>query len=211
MTSTERLLGVVGAALCMGAAVLVLYVRASNPADAQSGGCFAARTALGRALDQLRFSRSADATLGNAVDFSSTTRFKYLHSVATARQQLAGSRLPPQALIVIHNQLTEADKILAEQAAPLARAHSILAQDRKELADSVPFVADASRDLYDGDCNALTVTVAQSGWPKDQPFNQLALAGNVNSGVSDKLDVALDLILHAQHAIRLYAKPAGKQ
>lgn len=92
----------------------------------------------------------------------------------------------------------EASVILSDQEAPIGRAEAIAAQAGEELHSGAPLVSQASTDLGQGDCRALGLTMAGSGWPKDHLLGQLAFAARINSEVNDQLDDALALITQAK-------------
>jgi hypothetical protein len=208
MTKPERLLAVVGVAVVASAVLLVMYVRQSNPADAQASGCAGQRARLGQTLDQVRFSTSAEHAVSTAVTDSDKTRLQYLKTIAATQRLLAASHVAAHDRAGVDHDLAQASWILNDQHAPLQQAQAILAQEEREVASAMPLVSEASQDLQDEDCTALSLTLAKSGWPKDRLLSQLAQAAHLNAQVSDKLESALDLILQAQHDVRAYSVAA---
>lgn len=208
MTKPERLLAVVGVAVVASAVLLVMYVRQSNPADAQASGCAGQRARLGQTLDQVRFSTSAEHAVSTAVADSDKTRLQYLKTIAATQTLLAADRVATHDRTTVHRELAHAGWILGDQDAPLRQAQMILAEEQREVATAMPLVSEASRDIQDQDCTALSLTLAKSGWPKDRLLSQLAQAAHLNAQVSDKLESALTLILQAQHDVRAYSVAA---
>ncbi len=198
MTKPERLLAVVGVAVVASALLLVVYVRESNPADAQAAGCSAQRTRLGQTLDQVRFSTAAAHSVSMALLDTSRTSNQYSEMIARTRQQIPVSHLSPPVLSAVTHELGEASWILSDQDAPLAQARALLAQDQHELASATPLISEANDDVRAEDCPALSLTLARSAWPKDRLLAELSDAARLNSQVSDKLDSALALIMQAQ-------------
>lgn len=207
MTKPERLLAVVGVAVVASAVLLVMYVR-SNPADAQASGCAGQRARLGQTLDQVRFSTSAEHAVSTAVSDSDKARRQYLKTIAATQALLSADHVATHDRANVQRELSQAGWILSEQDQPLEQAQAILAQEQREVASAMPLVSEASRDLQDEDCTALSLTLAKSGWPKDRLLGQLALAAHLNAQVSDKLESALELILQAQHDVRAYSVAA---
>jgi hypothetical protein len=208
MTKPERLLAVVGVAVVASAVLLVMYVRQSNPADAQASGCAGERARLGQTLDQVRFSTSADHAVSTAVADSDKARLQYLTTIAATQRLLASDHVASRDRATVRRELAQASWILNDQHTPLQQAQAILAQEQREVASAMPLVSEASRDMQDEDCTALSLTLAKSGWPKDRLLSQLAQAAHLNAQVSDKLESALNLILQAQHDVRAYSVAA---
>ena len=208
MTKPERLLAVVGVAVVASAVLLVMYVRQSNPADAQASGCAGQRARLSQTLDQVRFSTSAEHAVSTAVNDSDRARREYLKTIAATQVLLSADRVAPSNRANVQRELSEAGWILSEQDQPLEQAQAILAQEQREVSSALPLVSEASRDLQDEDCTALSLTLAKSGWPKDRLLGQLAQAAHINAQVSDKIESALELIIQAQHDVRAYSVAA---
>ncbi len=204
MTKVERLLAVVGMAVVASAVLLIAYVQHSNPADASAAGCSEERWKLGQALDQVRFSTSATRAVAAGLDYSSRTLDAYQHAIETTRLQLSRSHISPRQLIAAQDQLGRATWVLADQNAPLTQAKAMTAEVEREVTTAVPLISEASRDVQEQDCSALSLTMWKSGWPKDQLLNQLARAARLNSEVDEKLDASLDLIMRAQRIVRPY-------
>jgi hypothetical protein len=199
MTRPERLLAVVGIAVVASAVLLMMYVRQSNPADAHASGCSDQSARLGQTLDQVRFSTSAVHAISTAVADTVKTRDQYLTMIAANRRQLPALHLRPTTAAAVEHDLGQAAWILNAQDAPLQQARAIVAEQQHEISSATPMVSEASADLRDEDCSALSLTLARSGWPKDRMIAELSTAARLNSGVSDKLDSALGLIVAAQH------------
>jgi len=205
MTKPERLLAVVGVAVVASALLLVMYVRQSNPADAQAAGCAGQRARLGQTLDQVRFSGSAMHSESMALSDTVRTRNEYLAMIATTRRQLSATHPAAHVLGDVTRELADASWILNDQNTPLQQARALLAEDQRELASATPLISEASADVRAEDCPALSLTLARSGWPKDRLLVELSQAARLNSQVSDKLDAALGLILQAQADLRSYS------
>ncbi len=196
MTKPERVLALAGIGIIASAVLLVTYVAHSN-ADSQTSGCGAQRAKLEQTLDQVRFATSAEHAVSSALEYSDQSRLAYYDDIAAMRRQLARSN--PAS---VHRDLVQASVILSEQEAPITQAHAIAAETKNELQSALPLVGEAAQDLRDGDCSALTLTMARSGWPKDHLLGQLASAAHLNNVVSEQLDSALALITHAQRSVR---------
>ncbi len=205
MTKPERLLAVVGVGVVAAAVLLVMYVRSSNPADAQANGCAAQRERLSETLDQVRFSKSASLAISTALEDTGKTRNEYAAMISGVRRQLDAGHLPAQVQASIQRDLGKASGILSDQDESLRQAQATLVQAERELSSAMPIVSQASQDLGDSDCTALSLTMSSSGWPKDRMLSEMAEAARINSQASDKLDAALGLILDAQHQVRAYS------
>ena len=204
MTKAERFLAVVGVSIVAGAVLLAAYVRESNPADAAPPGCAAAQARLGQILDQVRFSTSAAHAVAIALDDTSRTRRDYALMIAATRRGFgrgADAAAGPAAARAEH-ELAQADDILRAQDGALALARAHVGSEQRELSSATPVVKDASRDLRDEDCPALALTLARSGWPKDHLLGDQSDVARLNATISDRLDVALSLILQAQNDVR---------
>jgi len=199
MTKTERLLAVAGIGIVASAALLIAYVRGSNPADAQAPGCAPQRASLGQTLDQVRFSTTAAHSVATAVADTIQTRDRYAAMIVTVRRQSPASAASARERQLVRDDLAQASWILDSQSATLARATALLHEDERQLASATPLVSQASSDVRDGDCPALSLTLASSGWPKDRLIAELAEAARLNAQVNDRLESALALILQAQN------------
>lgn len=202
MTRAERFLAVVGVTVVASAVLLTVYVKQSNPADAQASGCAPQRIRLGQTLDQVRFSTSAAHAVATGLSDTARTRDEYLKMIVAARQKLSDGRLTPRTLVTLRRNLGQASWILNAQDQPLQQAQAIITEKEREIAAALPIVSEASRDMRDEDCAALSLTLARSGWPKDRLLRELSDAARLNSQVNDKLASALSLILQAQHDLR---------
>jgi hypothetical protein len=202
MTKPERLLAVVGIAVVASAVLLMVYVHQSNPANAQASGCSDQSATLNRTLDQVRFSTSAAHAIATAVADNTKTHEQYAKMIVLERRQLTALHLAPQTLGAVERDLGQASWILNAEAEPLQQARAIVTAEQRDIASATPTVDEASRELRDEDCTALSLTIARSGWPKDRLIGELSAAARLNSQVSDKLDSALGLILQAQHEAR---------
>jgi hypothetical protein len=200
MTKTERLLAVAGIGIVASAALLIAYVRSSNPADAQAPGCAPQRASLGQTLDQVRFSTTATHSVATAIDDTTKTRDRYAAMIAALLRQSAAKDTPAHERERMRAHLAQASQILDSQGPTLARATALLHEDERQLASATPLVSQASSDVRDGDCPALSLTLASSGWPKDRLIAELAEAARLNAAVNDQLEAALALILQAQNA-----------
>lgn len=196
MTKPERVLALTGIGVIASAVLLVTYVTHSN-ADSQTSGCGAQRVKLDQTLDQVRFATSAQHAVSSALEYSDQSRLAYYNDIAAMRRQLASS-----GSASVHHDLVQASVILSDQEAPISQAHAITTEAKNELQGAFPLVNEAAQDLGDGDCNALTLTMERSGWPKDHLLGQLASAAHLNNMVSEQLDAALALIARAQHSVR---------
>jgi len=205
MTKPERLLAVVGIAVVASAMLLMMYVRESNPADAHASGCGDQSARLGQTLDQVRFSTSAAHAIEMAVSDSAKTREQYLSMIAADRRQLPALHLRTATAAVVERDLGQASWILNAQDDPLQQARAIINTEQHEISSAAPMVSEASSDLRDEDCSALSLTLARSGWPKDRMIAELSAAARLNSQVSDKLESALGLIVQAQHEAHPFA------
>jgi len=205
MTKPERLLAVVGIAVVASAVLLMMYVRESNPADAQASGCANQSARLGQTLDQVRFSTSAAHAIATAVSDTVRTRDQYLIMIAADRRQLPALHLRTATAAVVERDLGQASWILNAQDDPLQQARAIINTEQHEISSAAPMVSEASSDLRDEDCSALSLTLARSGWPKDRMIAELSAAARLNSQVSDKLESALGLIVQAQHEAHPFA------
>jgi hypothetical protein len=205
MTKPERLLAVVGIAVVASAVLLMMYVRESNPADAHASGCANQSARLGQTLDQVRFSTSAAHAIATAVSDTVKTRDQYLTMIAADRRQLPALHLRTASAAVVERDLGQASWILNAQDDPLQQARAIINTEQREISSAAPMVSEASSDLRDEDCSALSLTLARSGWPKDRIIAELSAAARLNSQVSDKLESALGLIVQAQHEAHPFA------
>lgn len=192
MTKPERVLALGGIGVIASAILLFSYVTHSS-ADAQTGGCGADTEHLDQTLDQLRFATSAQHALSSALEYSDRSRVAYYDEIKAMRLAPGGAENPK-----IQHDLVQASVILSDQEAPIGRAEAIAAQAGEELHSGAPLVSQASTDLGQGDCRALGLTMAGSGWPKDHLLGQLAFAARINSEVNDQLDDALALITQAK-------------
>ncbi len=208
MTKTERLLAVVGVGVVATAILLVVYVRQTNPASAQSANCSGQSSKLGETLDQVRFSTSAEHAVATALNASTRAQAAYFKAVSATQAQINAGRVPVAQAARISNSLHQASWILTSQTQPLAKAQAIINEEQREVASAMPLISQASGELKDEDCSALSLTLAQSGWPKDLLIPQLSQAARINAQVSDSLESALDLILSAQHDVRAYSVAA---
>jgi hypothetical protein len=125
--------------------------------------------------------------------------------IAADRRQLPALHLQTATAAVVERDLGQASWILNAQDEPLQQARAIINAEQREISNAAPMVSEASSDLRDQDCSALSLTLARSGWPKDRMIGQLSAAARLNSGVSDKLESALGLIVHAQHEAHPYS------
>lgn len=196
MTKPERVLALAGIGVIASAVLLVSYVTHSN-ADSQPNGCEAQRARLDQTLDQVRFATSAQHAVASALEYSDRSREAYYDDITAMRRQLENSNNASARRDVV-----QASVILSDQEGPITQARAIAAEAKTELSSGVPLVNEASQDLRQGDCSALSLTMAQSGWPKDHLLAQLAAAARLNSTVSDRLDSALSLITRAQRSAR---------
>jgi hypothetical protein len=196
MTRPERILALGGIGVIASAILLISYVSHSS-ADPQPSGCGADSERLDQSLDQLRFATSAQHALASALAYSDRSRATYYDEIKAIRTA-PNDPASPQ----IHRDLVQASVILSDQEAPIGQAEAIAAQAGVELHSGAPLVAQASVDLRHGDCQALGLTIASSGWPKDHLLGQLASAARINSAVSDQLDDALALITQAKSLAR---------
>ena len=201
MTKPERLLAVAGVAVVASAALLIVYVRQSNPADAQAPGCATQRTALGETLDQVRFSTSAAHSVSTALQDTQRTRNQYVSTISTLRRRLVTASLTPTALDAVRGDLGQASWILSSQDDAMRQASALVSEDERELASATPLIREASDDIREDDCPALSLTLARSGWPKDRLIAELSEAAHLNAQLNDKLDLALGYILKAQRSI----------
>jgi hypothetical protein len=195
MIKPEKVLILVGIAVVLGAVLLVAYATFSN-AETQTIGCAGSRSELERTLDEVRFDSTAEFSVSSAIEYAAQSRLTYYNDVTALRRQLASSDSAP-----IHHDLGEASDILRDQAAPINQARKISAEVKNELRSALPYNNEALQELQDGDCDALSLTIARSGWPKDQLLGELVSAARLDSAVSEQLGVALALITHAQHLI----------
>lgn len=207
MTKTERLLAVAGVGIVASAALLIAYVKTSNPADAQAPGCAPQRARLGQTLDQVRFSTTAAHSVSTAIDDTTKTRDRYTAMISALLRQSAAKE-PAHERELMRTRLVQASQILDSQSPALARATSLLHEDERQLASATPLVSQASSDVRDGDCPALSLTLVSSGWPKDHLIAELAEAARLNAAVNDQLEAALVLILQAQNAGATSPHPA---
>jgi hypothetical protein len=192
MTRPERVLALGGIGVIASAILLISYVTHSN-AQTQPVECGADTERLDQTLDQLRFATSAQHALASALEYSDRSRAAYYDEIKAMRLAPGGSEDPK-----IQRDLVQASVILSDQEAPISRAEAIAAQAGLELRGGAPLVSQASDDLNQGDCRALGLTMARSGWPKDHLLGELASAARINSAVSDQLDDALALITQAK-------------
>jgi len=77
----------------------------------------------------------------------------------------------------------------------------LLSEDERQLTTAMPLIAEASADIREDDCAALSLTVSRSGWPKDRLILELSEASRLSADVNDKLETVLGLILDAQNAV----------
>lgn len=201
MTTPERLLAVAGVTFVASAALLVTYIRQSNPADAQASGCATQRAQLSQTLDQVRFSTSAAHAAATALHDTASTRAKYADMIAALRRGGGVERLPTTTRDRVRNDLAQASWILSAQDEPLHRASALLETDQHQLASAMPLISQASADIRDDDCPALTLSLSSSGWPKDRLILELSEAARLSAEVNDKLETVLGLILDAQNAV----------
>jgi hypothetical protein len=195
VSKPERFLALGGIAVVASAILLVTYVTHSN-ADSQPDSCSAPQARLDQTLDQVRFATSAQRAVASALAYSDRSRHTYYEDIDSMHGELANA--PP----AVRKDLVQASVILSDQEQPIDQAQAITAEAKQELSSGVSLVSQASVDLHNGDCTALSLTMARSGWPKEHLLDQLALAAHLNSTVSDHLDTALALIVAAQQAGR---------
>jgi hypothetical protein len=201
MTTPERLLAVAGVTLVASAALLVAYLRESNPADAQATGCASQRTLLTETLDQVRFSTSAAHAAGTALHDTATTKTKYADMIVALRRSPDIAHLPVASRERVRDDLAQASWILDSQDGPLHRAAELLGTDQRQLASAMPLISQASADIREDDCPALSLAMSSSGWPKDRLILELSEAARLSAEVNDKLETVLGLILDAQNAV----------
>lgn len=198
--SSERIITALAMTVVAGTVMLVAYVTHSN-ADAQSSGCSPQREHLDQSLDEVRFATSAVRSVSSALDFSNDSLGAYRIDVTALRNKVASSNRP---FSQVSFELDQASQILQDQRAPVAHARAIVSDTRRELNSGMPLINEASADVQQGDCSALSLTMARSGWPKDHLLAQLAEAAHLNSEVSDKLEAALALITRARASAQPY-------
>lgn len=186
----------VGLGVVASAILLISYVTHSN-ADPQPGGCGLSTQRFDQTLDQLRFANSAQHALALALEYSDRSRVAYYDEIKAMRLQHGGSVNPR-----IQRDLVLASVILSDQESSISRAEAVATEAKQELSTGSPLIGQASVALRQGDCRALALTMAQSGWPKNHLLGQLALAARLNSTVSDQLDDALALITQAKDLAR---------
>lgn len=200
MTTPERLLAVAGVTVVASAALLTAYIRQSNPADAQASGCAAQRIQLSQTLDQVRFSTSAAHAAATALHDTAATRAKYSQMIAALRRNGMVAQLPAATRDRVREDLAKASWILDSQDEPLLHAGALLDTDQRQLSSAMPLISEASSDLREDDCPALTLALSSSGWPKDRLILELSQAARLSADVNDKLETVLGLILDAQNA-----------
>ena len=201
MTTPERLLAIAGVTVVASAALLVAYLRQSNPADAQARGCDAQRAQLSQTLDQVRFSTSAAHAASTALHDTAATRTKYADMIVALRRSRDVAHLSASTSERVRNDLAQASWILDSQDEPLHHAAALLGEDERQLTTAMPLIAEASADIREDDCPALSLTVSRSGWPKDRLILELSEASRLSADVNDKLETVLGLILDAQNAV----------
>ncbi|HXW52318.1 MAG TPA: hypothetical protein VEJ41_10035 [Candidatus Acidoferrales bacterium] len=195
MTRPERVLALGGIGVIASAILLVSYVTHSNADAAPRTACGADTQRLAQTLDQLRFATSAERALSSALEYSDRSRQTYY-------DEIKAMRLQPGENPRVQTDLVQASVILSDEEASISHAEAIAHEADSELHSGTPLVAQASIDLREDDCQALAITMAGSGWPKDHLLGQLADAARLNSAVNDRLDVALALITQAQALTR---------
>ena len=126
MSKPERVLAAAGVAVVASAALLVAYVRQSNPADAQAAGCAQQRAQLGQTLDQIRFSTSAAHATAGALRDTTAARDKYAAMIVAMRHDSAITALEPRAHDRVRDDLAQASWILGMQDDALHRASALL-------------------------------------------------------------------------------------
>jgi hypothetical protein len=201
MTTPERLLAVAGVTLVASAALLVAYLRQSNPADAQATGCASQRALLSQTLDQVRFSTSAAHAAATALHDTATTKTKYADMIVALRRSPDIAHLPAASRERVREDLAQASWILDSQDEPLHRAAELLGTDQRQLASAMPLISQASADIREDDCPALSLAMSSSGWPKDRLILELSEASRLSAEVNDKLETVLGLVLDAQNAV----------
>jgi hypothetical protein len=195
MIKPEKVLILAGMAVVACAIMLVAYATFSN-AEARAITCSGERSELEQTLDQVRFDSTAEFSVSSAIDYSTQSRLAYYKDIAALRRQLVSSSAS------VNHDLVQASEILSNQEAPIDQAHALTAEVKNELRSALPFNNEALQELQDGDCSALSLTMARSGWPKDQLLGELVQAARLDSAVSEQLSAALALITHAQHRVR---------
>jgi hypothetical protein len=195
MIKPEKILILAGMAVVACAVLLVAYATFSN-AEARAITCSGERSELEQTLDQVRFDSTAEFSVSSAIEYSAQSRLTYGNDIAALRRQLASSDSAS-----VNHDLGQASEILSNQEAPINQAHALASEVKNELRSALPFNNEALQELQDGDCSALSLTMARSGWPKDQLLGELVQAARLDSAVSEQLTAALALITHAQHRV----------
>jgi hypothetical protein len=176
-------------------------MRQSNPADAQASGCAPQRAQLSHTLDQVRFSTSAAHAAVTALHDTAATRSKYADMIVALRRDGNVARLSAARRERVSDDLARASWILGSQDEPLRRAAALLGSDQRQLASATPLISEASADIRQDDCPALSLALSSSGWPKDRLILELSEAARLSAEVNDKLETVLSLILDAQNAV----------
>ena len=125
MTTPERVLAVAGVTVVASAALLVAYLRQSNPADAQASGCEPQRTQLSQTLDQVRFSTSAAHAASTALHDTAATHAKYAGMIVVLRRSGDVARLSTATRERVRSDLAQASWILDSQGEPLHHAAAL--------------------------------------------------------------------------------------
>jgi len=172
-------------------------------ADAQPG-CPGQVTQINQAARQLDFSRSTAATIQSALSTSHLRGQTYIASSASLEQQVFRVHLNTAGRERIETALAQANSLLADQGPELIQAQSLVASDEHSVIEGATEIDAATQALNEGDCRMARRIALKAGWPKDSPFKELSEAARLNVDASSKLDAALDLILAAQHSVRLH-------
>ncbi|MDQ6779916.1 MAG: hypothetical protein M3Z37_02010 [Candidatus Eremiobacteraeota bacterium] len=191
---------VLGIALC----AFLFVTKSTGAASDPHGGCPAQLTQVDEALSQLSFSKSAAATVRSAVRSSKQRQVTYLSTSAALEQQLFRSHASAQGRERVETDLAKANLALMDDSASLQQAQTLLGANDRAVALGSATVAAAAQAIENGDCAMGRRLTIKSGWPRESPYKDLSAAARFNVEASAKLDVALDLIVGAERAVRRY-------
>lgn len=191
---------VIGIALC----AFLFVTKSTRAASDPHGGCPAQLTQVDEALSQLSFSKSAAATVRSAVRSSKQRQATYLSTSAALEQQLFRSHAGTPARERVETDLARANLALMDDSASLQQAQNRLAANDRAVAAGAATIGAAAQAIENGDCAMGRRLTIKSGWPRESPYKDLSAAARFNVEASAKLDVALDLIVGAERAVRHY-------
>lgn len=182
----------------------LFFTKSTGAATDPHGSCPAQLAQVNEAMRQLRFSKSAAATVRAAVRASQQRQATYLSTSGALEQQIFRSHANTAGRERIETELAKANVALMDGSVNLQQAQALLAGNERAVADGTAAVGAASQAIENGDCAMSRRLTLRSGWPKEAPYKDLSVAARLNVEASAELDTALDVIVAAERAVQGY-------